>query len=185
MNQKKDRAITNEHFHRTVRDLLSEAPPEEFRELAKEAGLDVDELAKCGKSIVERAIQQHRKNNSQPDNVIVLHKGLNTFLVLLRRRDGLDESQLAAKADVDEEEIRSIESQPGFVPNPRTIFKLEKQFDLPTGVLAKLCGAVKHNSPVLEERALAFAANSKSIGKLTREEKKLLNEFIKFLTERG
>src|SRR5258708_7251172 len=104
---------------------------------------------------------------------------------MLRRRDGLDESKLAEKADVDEAEIRQIESQPGFSPHPRTIFKLEKQFGLPSGVLAKLCGAVRHNSPVLEEKALAFAASAQTIGKLTRAERQLLNEFIKFLTEKG
>jgi transcriptional regulator with XRE-family HTH domain len=185
MNQKKDRAISRDHFHRTMRDLLLEAPPEELRDLAEEAGLDINELAKSGQSVVERAIQQNRQGSTQPENVVVLHKGLNTLLALLRRRDGLDESKLAEEADVDEVEIRRIEAQPGFVPTPRTIFKLEKQFGLPSGVLAKLSGAVKHHSPDLEEKALAFAANSRAIGKLTREEKKMLNEFIKFLTEKG
>lgn len=185
MNERKDKAISREHFYRTMRDVLLEAPAEELRELARGAGLNADELAKEGRNIVEQAIQQNRRDTSQPENLIVLHKGLNTLLVMLRRRDGLDETKLAEKADVDEAEIRRIECQPGFIPHPRTIFKLEKQFGLPSGVLAKLSGAVKHNSPVLEEKAMAFAAHAQSIGKLTRDEKKLLNEFIKFLTEKG
>lgn len=185
MNEKKEKGIAQEHFNRTIRDLLLEASAEEIRELAREAGLSVTELAKTGRNIVERAIQQKRRSSSQPENVVVLYKGLNTLLVMLRRRDGLDESKLAEKADVEEAEIRRIESEPGFIPHPRTIFKLEKQFGLPSGVLAKLSGAVKHNSPNLEEKAVAFAANAQSIGKLTRDEKKLLNEFIKFLTEKG
>jgi len=185
MNQRTDKAITREHFHRTMRDLLLEASPEEFRELAREAGLNVDELAKTGKTIVERVVQQNRRSATQPENVVVLHKGLNTLLLMLRRRDGLDESKLAERADVDEVEIRRIESEAGYIPHPRTIFKLEKQFGLPSGVLAKLSGAVKHNSPVLEEKALAFAASAQSIGRLTRAERQLLNEFIKFLTEKG
>jgi hypothetical protein len=185
MNQIKDKAITREHFNRTMREMLLEAPPEEIRELAREAGLNADELAETGRSIAERMIQQNRRSITQPENVVVLHKGLNTLLAMLRRRDGLDESKLAEKADVDEAEIRQIEAQPGFIPHPRTIFNLERQFNLPSGVLAKLSGAVKHHSPVLEEKAFAFAASAKSIGKLSRAEHQLLNEFIKFLTKKG
>ena len=185
MNERQDKAITREHFYRTMREMLLEAPPEEIGALAKEAGLNADELATTGKNIVEHAIQQNRRSTAQPENVVVLHKGLNTLLVMLRRRDGLDESKLAEKADVDEAEIRKIEAQPGFMPHPRTIFKLEKQFNLPSGVLAKLSGAIKHHSPALEEKALAFATNAQSMGKLTKAERQLLNEFIKFLTEKG
>jgi hypothetical protein len=62
---------------------------------------------------------------------------------------------------------------------------LERAFTLPPGVLAKLSGAVKHHSPVMEERVTQFAANAKSIGKLTKAERQLLNAFVKFLTEQG
>jgi ribosome-binding protein aMBF1 (putative translation factor) len=185
MNQRKENAITREHLFRTMREMLLEAPPEEVRELAQDAGLDADELAKEGRQAAEHALQRSKQGAPQPDNVVLLHKGLHTLLVLLRRRDGLDEVELARKADVEQAEIRQIESQPGFIPHPRTIFKLEKQFGLPSGVLAKLSGAVKHNSPVLEEKAMEFAASAQTIGKLSRAERQLLNEFIKFLTEKG
>jgi hypothetical protein len=35
----------------------------------------------------------------------------------------------------------------------------------------------------MEERVMEFAANAKSMGKLSREERQLLNSFVKFLTE--
>lgn len=185
MNQRKEKAITREHVFRTMREMLLEAPPEEIRELANEAGLNVVELATAGRAVAQSALERHRRSDSQPESVVFLHKGLHTLLSMLRRRDGLDEVELARKADVDFEEIQRIESEPGFIPHPRTIFNLEKQFALPSGVLAKLCGAIKHHSPVVEEQALKFAANAKSIGKLTRAERQLLNEFIKFLTEKA
>jgi hypothetical protein len=181
MNQRKD--ITKEHLFRTMREILLEAPPEEIRELAKDVGQDADELAKAGRRAAEDAIQRTRRGVQPP--VVLLHKGLHTLLVMLRRRDGLDEAELATKADVDQAEIRRIEAEPGFIPHPRTIYNLEKQFALPFGVLAKLSGAIKHHSPDVEERALAFAANAKAIGRLTRAERQILNEFIKFLTEKA
>jgi len=185
MNQKKEKSITREHIFRTMREMLLEAPPEEVRELAQEAGLDAAELTKTGRAVAYKALEQQRRSASQPENILFLHKGLHTLLIMLRRRDGLDEIELARKADVDLAEIRRIEAEPGFIPHPRTIFNLEKQFALPSGVLAKLSGAVKHHSSIVEERAEAFAANAKSIGKLTRAERQLLNEFIKFLAEKA
>lgn len=185
MSARKQKAITKEHLFRTMREMLLEAPPNEVEELTREVGLDIKKLAVAGRNAAQLAVQRNKEGVCRPENVVFLHKGLHTLLVMLRRRDGLDEMELARRADIDLTEIQRIESEPGFIPHPRTIFNLEKQFMLPSGVLAKLCGAVKHQSPAVEERAVAFAANAKAIGKLTRAERQLLNEFIKFLTERG
>jgi transcriptional regulator with XRE-family HTH domain len=165
-----------------MREMLIEAPAEELEELAQVAGFNAKKLAQLGRTAADSALQQCQ-NVSGRENIVHLHKALNSLLVMLRRRDGLDESELAEKADVAESEIRRIEYDPGYLPSPRTIYKLEKVFDLPPGVLAKLSGAVKHNCPELEDRVLEFAANAKSIGKLTREERQLLNAFVKFLTD--
>src|SRR5208283_1589891 len=106
MNQRKEKAITKEHLFRTMREMLLEAPPEEIRELTKDVGLDADELAKAGRRAAEDAIRRTKQAVQQPENVVLLHKGLHTLLVMLRRRDGLDDAELAIKADVDQAEIR-------------------------------------------------------------------------------
>jgi len=165
--------------------MLIEASPEEMRALAREAGMDLKQLAKVSRKSVDRAIEACKHQGKTEDNVIFLHKGLNSLLTMLRRRDELDESELALRADVPEEEIRRIEFDPTYLPSPRTIYKLEQAFALPSGVLAKLTGAIKHHSPEFEERALEFAANAKSIGKLTKAERELLNAYVKFITEKG
>ena len=182
MNEHKKRTINPDELFRTMREMLLEAPPEEIEELAREAGFDSKSLAQTGRKLVESALHQ-AKCGGDGENILPLHKALNSLLVMLRRRDGLDENELAEKADVSAEEIRRIEYDPAYQPSPRTIYKLEKVFNLPSGVLAKLSGAIKHHSPQLEERGLEFAANAKSIGKLTREEHQLLSAFVKFLTE--
>jgi transcriptional regulator with XRE-family HTH domain len=168
---------------RAMREMLLEAPAAEFDALARELGLDTRDLSNTGRSVVSAAIAQHKQGRAKEANVILLHKGLNSLLIMLRRRDNLDETELALKANVDESEIRRIEFDSSYLPNPRTIYNLEKTFSLPSGVLAKLSGAIVHHSPVMEERVSEFAANAKSMGKLSKEEKQLLNAFVKFLTE--
>jgi hypothetical protein len=177
--------MNTDTIFRTMREMLLEAPPQEIRELAQEAGLDPTQLANDSRKVVERAFQQSKKTENEEEKIVLLHRGLNSLLVMLRRRDDLDESELALRADVAEEEVRRIEYDPGYLPSPRTIYKLERAFALPSGVLAKLSGAIKHHSPALPERALEFAANAKSIGKLTKAERELLNAFVKFLTEQA
>ncbi len=117
--------------------------------------------------------------------MLVLHKGLNSLLTMLRRRDNLDEAELASKANVDEAEIRRIEYDAAYLPSPRTIYNLEKAFSLPSGVLAKLSGAIMQQPLGMEERVLEFAANAKQMGKLSKEERHLLNAFLKFLAEQS
>lgn len=60
MCQRKENAITREHIFRTMREMLLEAPPEEVTELAQEAGLDAAQLAKAGRAVAHKALEQHR-----------------------------------------------------------------------------------------------------------------------------
>lgn len=174
--------ITKASVFRAMREMLIEAPPSEIEALAKENGTSVNTWAEVSKRAAAKAIARSKQRTAE--NVIPMHKGLSSFLVMLRRRDGLDEEELSRKANVDEAEIRRIEFDPAYDPSPRTVFNLERAFSLPAGVLAKLTGAIKHSSPEIEERAVQFAANAKSIGKLSKEERQLLSEFVKFLTEK-
>jgi transcriptional regulator with XRE-family HTH domain len=167
----------------TIREMLLEATPSELSIALEEAGINQQQLAESGHSAIETALANARQYSDEPDYSVLLHKGLNSLLIMLRRRDNLDEAELAAKAHVDEEEIRRIEYDTFYIPSPRTIFNLERAFSLPAGVLAKLSGAIKSNSFCIEEHVQAFAANAKAMGKLTRDERQLLNAFVKFLSE--
>ena len=166
-----------------MREVLLNASVAELQAAATEAGLDLRHLAEEGRSVIDSALKNINQQSPLTEGNILLHKGLNSLLIMLRRRDNIDEAELAARANVDEEEVRRIEYDPHYLPSPRTIFKLEKAFSLPSGVLAKLSGAIKANSPCMEERVLEFAANAKAIGKLTKEERELLNRFVRFLSE--
>src|SRR5258706_12011393 len=102
MNPGKNRTINSDAIFRTMREMLLEAPAEELSELAQEAGLKPKEIAQTGRKMAEAAIQQCKQGNSEEEKIVLLHKGVNSLLVMLRRRDGLDEGELAKKADVEE-----------------------------------------------------------------------------------
>ena len=117
-----------------------------------------------------------------PGDVNDLHRGLGALIHMLRRNERLSVDELAQNARVAATELHSIERDPTFDPNPRTIFQLEQYFNLQDRSLVLLSGAVNVDAAV-REKALRFAAHSERIQELTRNERKLINQFVKFLSE--
>lgn len=164
--------------NRALRDLILEASEQELREALDGAEESFDSLAAQGRAVIQQTLDTVEKTDDVPD----LHRGLGVMIQMLRRRDRLSYEQLASKAHIAVAELRQIENDPTFNPNPRTIFQLEQFFNLPSRALVVLSGAVRVSKQVREE-ALRFAASSQNMSELSREEKKLLNEFVKFLQE--
>jgi hypothetical protein len=61
------------------------------------------------------------------------------------------------------------------------LHKLSRFFEIPQTKLALLAGAIKDIPPAFCQEASSFAAKSESFSKLTPEERKILDEFVKFL----
>lgn len=101
------------------------------------------------------------------------------FLRMLRRREGLSVDELAKRADIDRAELVAIEWNNGYRPTPLTLHKLGEFYGLPQRRLAALAGAVRDEA--VSEHASKFAAQSESFAKLTREERRVVDEFVKFL----
>ena len=163
-------------MNRALRDILLEASEDELREAFADTGEDLDSLAARGKEAAQRALSETRDGAGVED----LHRGLSALLQMLRRREQLSIDVLAQNAHVDASELRCIEHDPAFDPNPRTIFQLEQYFKLPERSLVVLTGAVQVDDDVREE-AVRFAASSEHISDLTRAQRKQLNLFVKFL----
>lgn len=172
----------NEHdqtkMNRALRDILLEASEQELREALVGAGEDFDSLAAQGRAIARRALANADDTSDLQD----LHRGLGVLIQMLRRLERVSADQLASEARIDLAELRRIELDPTFDPNPRTIFQLEQYFNLPPRILVVLSGAVRVENEVREE-AVRFAASSQNISELTGAERKLLNRFVKFLRE--
>jgi len=105
------------------------------------------------------------------------------FVQMLRRRHGLTVDKLAQRADIDRDEIVAMERNNGYRPSPLTLHKLCDVFGIPERRMLALAGAIKEAPRGLSERASGFAAQSESFADLTREEKRELDEFVRFLKE--
>jgi transcriptional regulator with XRE-family HTH domain len=99
----------------------------------------------------------------------------------LRKEQGLSLEQLAQKIDAPTEELVELERDSTYRPTPLILHKLSRFFEIPQRKLALLAGAIKDIPLAFCQQASSFAAQSESFSKLTREERKLLDEFVKFL----
>ena len=108
---------------------------------------------------------------------------LGKLLRQLRRRDNMELARLAREVRVSEDELRAIEEDRDFVPKPRTIHQLAVYYEIPPRALLKLSAAAKKRDPELDEEAVRFAASSDELSKLTKDEQKRLNDFVKYLSK--
>ena len=93
--------------------------------------------------------------------------------------------KFAEKSGIDRGDVISMERHPGYKPSPLVIHKLSKFYNIPQGKLAVLAGAIKELPPEMEAEASRFAAQSESFSRLTEEERKTLDDFVKFLRSEG
>lgn len=174
---------------RVFRDSILGASDEELKDALDQEGLDRQELVRRGRSVIDRALAQARGGDSAKPTVAQapadfedLHKGLGVCIQLLRRKKRISEEELAERARVPVEEVRRIEFDPTYTPRPRTLFQLEDFFRLKPRSLGVLAGAWRvEEGEALREHVRRFAALSSSMDKLTRDEKRLLAEFVELL----
>lgn len=142
-----------------------------------DAGAPIAVLASIGMFIAPELVA-----NEVADRERVSYS-FGVFIRQLRRRDGLSIEKLAQRARIDVEELRLIEHDPHFRAKPRMVHQLSDVFKIPERSMMTLAGAMVANDNRIEEAAERFAAMSDDMSKLTREERKLLNDFVKFLAK--
>ena len=108
-------------------------------------------------------------------------EGFATLLRMLRLNAGFTYEELSSKIRVDVRELILLEKKVGYSPNPRTLVALSKFYKIPTDKLLKIGGAYQKVDKNLDDQVIRFAAESESFDKLTKEEKKLMDNIIKFL----
>lgn len=113
--------------------------------------------------------------------ILPLRSAFGTLIRQLRKSEGLSIEDLAKRIIIEEAEIRNIEHDPHYQPRPRTIHNLANHFKINPRELMKLSGAAKTVDDKLKTEALKFAAMSDDLSQLTRDELRILHEFIKFL----
>ena len=114
---------------------------------------------------------------TEQKRVVVLHQ----FIRLLRQRDGLSRAQLADKVRVKTAEIEIIETQPDYIPKPRTVYQLAEYLGVPAKAIEQLTAAAQPENDNFVEVANRFAASSDDLSQLSKEGKKYFNDFVKTL----
>ena len=114
-------------------------------------------------------------------DTISLRHALQLLIKAMRKKSNLSTEQLAQKLEVNADSIVQLEQNSSYRPEPRMLHELSKVFKIPIQKLNILAGATKEIPQDLKNRASQFAAQSDSFAKLTNEEKKLLDTFVKFL----
>lgn len=99
----------------------------------------------------------------------------------LRRARGLSVDELARRTEVDRDELVALERDPQSRPTPLTLHKLSEFYGVSPRRMAALAGAVREIPEDVRDRATRYAAQSESFAKLTREERKALDDFMEFL----
>lgn len=106
------------------------------------------------------------------------------FLQLARRAKSLTLEEFATKVGVELGELVSMETNEQCIPTPRTVYRIAQFLKLPEKKLMALSGLVQLKDPQFNEVAIRFAARSEPVQKLTREERRALEEFVIFLNEK-
>jgi len=140
------------------------------------------DLDKEGADISTAGKLQNLKGEQATASNEVKSKLVSAFakLVSLKRRDkSLTPEKLANQARIDLDELISIEQNPGYVPEPRTVCNLASVLNLPQEEMLQLSGNKVLRNEKLVAHAERFAANAPSMEKLNSAEKRALEEFVK------
>jgi len=142
-------------------------------------GHSLSMLSKIARSLNRRLTVTMGVNNPEVETMRFVFREV---VRSLRRKKGLTVDQLAKKLDIDRDEIVAMERANNHRPSPLTLYKLSKFYGVSQVKLAELAGAVVKVHDEMRDQASRFAAQSDSFSKLTDEEKRILDDFVIFLS---
>ncbi len=155
--------------------LTKRAEQEENAEVS--AGVFNLQMLQAERSAHERALTaQAEVENPRP--------AFGRLINLWRRKKGLRMDELAERARIDMGELVVIEHDIHYTPEPRTVYQLAKILGLSINRMLQLSGNAIVRDSTLDQEAVRFAARSESVEKLTKDEHRALEEFVKFLNEK-
>ncbi len=117
-------------------------------------------------------------------NVVQLRVALGVLVRQLRLREQLSVSELARRAKVSENELRSVEHDPHYTAKPYLLYQLSEFFEVPLAKLSQMAGATHAVNRSLYNDAVQYAARSDDLDSLTDEERRDLDAFVALLQSR-
>lgn len=112
-----------------------------------------------------------------------LTAAFGTLVQLWRIDQKMTQDRLAEVAGIDLDEVESIEADGTYKPEPQAVCSLAHVMKVPELKLLELSGNVTHHDPDFVEYSLAFAANAKQWQTLSKEQRRLLQQYLKYLSE--
>ena len=97
---------------------------------------------------------------------------------LLRRREGWNSEELAFESNLDPAVILQIEEVPAYRPAPSTVVQIAKVFGLTTLPLFQLAGLTGSKPVMSHVKTVVSASPSDRTGRLSREERQMLDEWL-------
>lgn len=117
-------------------------------------------------------------------NVVQLRLALGVLVRQLRLREHLSISELARKAQISEDELRSVEHDPHYTAKPYLLYQLSEFFDVPLTKLSQMAGATHVVNRSLYNDAVRYAARSDDLDSLSDDERRDLDAFVALLQSR-
>ena len=118
-----------------------------------------------------------------PATTTAAHITFGKIIALLRRQRRWTIDRLATEAEATRAELAEIETNPGCVPEPGTVFGLAKVFRLPPKALLRKAGLAEAASSRLREDSIRSEACAEFKEPLSAEEEHVLQAVLKALME--
>lgn len=152
--------------------------------LRKRAERDDGAEISSGALNIEDLIKETNSLRQSPHGTMHLVSAFGKLIRFRRLEMGFSIRRLAQCAEIEPEEIESIESDAGYDAEPRIVFKLAKWLKLPDKQLMRLSGKCFGEDVGFQTQVELFAARAKNVDQLTAEEYRLLKEFVAYLAEK-
>ncbi len=145
-----------------------------------------DAEAAAGGGTIEQLRQDAEARTVTPASLANVPSDLGRVVRYIREQRGWTCREIADRADIDESEVVNIETVPGFDPPPRTLVRLAEVCEFSTRRFQELANHVKILGPRWSATArLRFAAQSKNVGEVSRDEFEAVRALVETLSERS
>ncbi len=132
---------------------------------------------------IAEALDQHVKvvlESTDPD-IQIVRLAFREILRRLRLSHGYTLEDVGSRLRITPAEAVALEQDHTYRASPLLLHRISKLYNIPQRRLALLAGAVRDIPSAMKEHASKFAAMSDSFSKLGSQERKELDEFVKFL----
>lgn len=144
-----------------------------------------DSEAAAGGTSLEELRKDAEKRTVTPSVFAEAHTELGRVVRFIREQRSWTQQQLAALASIDVSEVISIETVVGYTPSPRAVVYLADALGLSRARLKELVGfVVSKNKAAANDSEMRFAANSKSVDRVSESEYEAICELVKLLSEK-